>query len=97
MEDLQEQIIIGDKTFVLEIQEMIKDKGVVVEIPRKQRFVGRQSLEELFSDTTELTKELRNQKIARAHLEFGYTLKEIADLLGVHYTTVSKIVRQKKK
>ncbi len=65
---------------------MIKNKEVVVEIPRKQLFAGRQSLEELFPDATEVTKELRNQKIARAHLEYGYTLKEIADSIGVHYT-----------
>jgi plasmid maintenance system antidote protein VapI len=31
-----------------------------------------------------------------AHLEYGYTLKEIADLIGVHYIKVSKIVRKKK-
>lgn len=27
-----------------------------------------------------------------AHLAHGYTLKDIADYLGIHYTTVSKIV-----
>ncbi len=96
MDGLQEQIILGNEAFVEKIREMIKDKEVVVEIPRKQRFAGRQSLEELFSDTADLTKELRNQKIAKAHLEYGYTLKEIADSIGVHYTTVSKIVRGKK-
>ncbi len=68
-----------------------------MEIPRKQRFAGRQSLEVLFSDTTDFKKEFRNQKIARAHLEYGYTLKEIADSIVVHYTTVSKIVRKKNK
>ncbi len=78
------------------IREMIKDKEVVVEIPRKQCFAGRQSLEELFSDTDDLTKELRNQKIARAQLEYEYTLKDIADSVGFHYTMVSKIVRKKK-
>ena len=97
MDDLQEQIILGDKAFVEKIQEMIKDKEDIVEIPRKQRFAGRQSLEKLFSNTAELKKELRNQKIARAHIEYGYTLKEIADSIGVHYTTVSKIVRKKSK
>nr|MBF0223650.1 LacI family transcriptional regulator [Desulfobulbaceae bacterium] len=27
-----------------------------------------------------------------AHITHGYTLKEIADCLGIHYTTVSKVV-----
>jgi len=92
-ENLQDQIVLGNREFVEKIQEMIKDKKVVVEIPRKQRFVGRQSLEELFYDKSDLTKEVRNQKIAVAHLEYGYTLTEIANLIGIHYTTVSKIVR----
>ncbi|OPL10077.1 MAG: addiction module toxin RelE [Firmicutes bacterium ML8_F2] len=97
MDDLQEQIILGDKAFVEKVQEMIKDKAVVKEIPRKQRFAGRQNLEELFSDSSDLTKELRNQKIVRAHQKYGYTLKEIADSVGVHYTTISKIVRNTEK
>jgi putative transposase len=97
MDDLQEQIIIGDKAFVDKVQEILKDKKDIVEIPRNQRYAGRQSLSELFSDIADLTKELRNQKISKAHLEYGYSLKEIADSIGVHYSTVSKIVREKKK
>jgi hypothetical protein len=27
-----------------------------------------------------------------AHMSYGYTLKEIADYLGIHYTTVSKVI-----
>jgi len=45
----------------------------------------------------ELTKEIRNQKISVAQLEYGYTLKEIADSIGILYTTVSKIIRKKEK
>ncbi|MCP3888149.1 MAG: helix-turn-helix domain-containing protein [Desulfobulbaceae bacterium] len=37
-------------------------------------------------------KPLRNDAIIKAHLEHGYTLKEIADKIGIHYTTVSKVV-----
>jgi putative transposase len=97
MDDLQEQIVIGNKVFVEKIQEMIKGKEAIAEIPRNQRFVGRQSLEDLFYKSTEFTKEIRNQKISKAHLEYGYTLKEIADSIGVHYTTVSKIIRGREK
>ncbi|MBW6464464.1 MAG: helix-turn-helix domain-containing protein, partial [Firmicutes bacterium] len=35
--------------------------------------------------------------ISKAHLEYGYTLKEIADSIGIHYTTVSKILREREK
>jgi len=29
-----------------------------------------------------------------AHLKYGYTLSEIGGHLGLHYTTVSKVVNQ---
>ncbi|MBI5043584.1 MAG: helix-turn-helix domain-containing protein [Nitrospirae bacterium] len=29
-----------------------------------------------------------------AHVKYGYTLKEIADYLSIHYTTVSNIVKE---
>jgi len=34
---------------------------------------------------------------AEAHIIHGYTLKEIADCPGIHYTTVSKAVAGEKK
>ncbi|MBI5182128.1 MAG: helix-turn-helix domain-containing protein, partial [Nitrospirae bacterium] len=32
--------------------------------------------------------------IYHAHVRYGYTLKEIADYLGIHYTTISKAVKE---
>jgi DNA-binding MarR family transcriptional regulator len=29
-----------------------------------------------------------------ACLRYGYTLKEIAEYIGVHYTTVSKVIKR---
>jgi DNA-binding MarR family transcriptional regulator len=29
-----------------------------------------------------------------AHLQYGYTLKEIAEYIGVHYTTVSRTIKK---
>lgn len=37
-------------------------------------------------------KAQRNTGILNAHLRQGYTLKELADYLGIHYTTVSKVI-----
>ncbi len=69
LNELQEQTILVDKAFVEKAREMIKDKDVVVRIPRKQCFAGRQSLGELFTDAVDFTKELRNQKVTSADLE----------------------------
>ncbi len=29
-----------------------------------------------------------------AHQQYGYTLKDIAEYIGVHYTTVSKVIKR---
>jgi len=40
---------------------------------------------------------IRNLKIARTQLDYGYIFKEIADSVGVYYTTFSKIERKKNR
>jgi DNA-binding MarR family transcriptional regulator len=57
-------------------------------LPR--RYVRRLSLEEIFR--RQEGKERRDIRNKTAHLSRGNTLKEIADYLGMHYTTVSKII-----
>ena len=37
----------------------------------------------------------RNPAILEAHVTYGYTLKEIAEHLDIHYTTVSKVIKIK--
>ena len=39
-------------------------------------------------------KRERNTTIHKAHVDFGYTSKEIVEHLNLHYTTVSKIVKR---
>jgi DNA-binding MarR family transcriptional regulator len=29
-----------------------------------------------------------------AHLQYGYTLKDIAEYIGIHYTTVSRVIKK---
>jgi len=41
-------------------------------------------------------RQQRNNRITEAHIKHGYTLKEIADHLGIHYTTVRKVVAGKR-
>ena len=64
-----------------------KDK----EIPRKERYIGRLSFQELFKEIK--NKAARDHQIYTAHVNFGYKLNEIADYLRIHYTTVSKAVK----
>ena len=60
------------------------------EFPRTERFADRPPLSEVFSGT--LSRADRNARCARAVLSFGYTLREIADFLGLHYATISRVL-----
>jgi len=62
------------------------------EMPRRHRFADRPGLDNLFSEIR--GKSARNVCIKRAHIDCGYTMKEIAEHLGVHYATVSRAIRR---
>jgi len=76
------QIFLGSEYFLTKMEQL-------TEIPRQQLYATRLSLEELFQ--TNSTKEI---KIYQANQKYGYTLKEIGQYLGLHYTTVSKIIKK---
>lgn len=68
------------------------EKREIREIPKGQRYVGRPSLEEMFK-TVRNRKTLRNRKIAEAVKKYGYSQVEIADYLNLHYSAVSRSVK----
>jgi len=91
------QIVFGGSDFVADIQSRLSDAGEIGEIPRAQRFPGRPTLGELFLKQEKHDKTVRNKQIETAHMQYGYTLKDIADQLHIHYTTVSKVLKGCKK
>ena len=82
------QVFFGSESFVEEMGELLTERHRFPEIPRAQRYPSRPPLAEL--PTAYATKAERDARIVQAHVAHGYTLKEIADHLGLHYTTVSK-------
>jgi len=86
------QIIFGGAEFVADIQSRISDAKEIGEIPRAQRFPARPALSVLFPLRIAQDKGHRNEQIKAAHIQYGYTLKEIAEQLNIHYSTVSKII-----
>jgi len=88
--DLQGQILLGEEGFIDKFKDHLTDKEKIKEIPRAQRYVNRPTLSKLFSSGEKTVK--RNKHIYMAHINYGYSLKEIADHLDIHYTTVSKII-----
>ena len=92
--ELVGQILLGTETFVQQARGLLGEKDEIAEIPRIQRHVGRPHLDELFPPDTALPKAERNRLIRLSHGKHGYTLKEISQALGIHYTTVSKVINR---
>jgi REP-associated tyrosine transposase len=89
---VQGQILLGDEGSFEKFRDLLEDKRKVQEIPRVQRYATRPSLDNIFSGQD--AKGRRDAGIHIAHLIYGYTLKAIADYLGIHYTTVSKVIKK---
>jgi len=87
---VQGQVLLGGEGFAERFKDLLEDKKLLKEIPRSQRFLNRPSLNKIFHENE--TRIQRNVGIGVAHLNHGYTLKEIADYLHLHYTTVSKVI-----
>jgi putative transposase len=84
-------IILGSDGFVEKIKEYFKIQERELEIPVRERLVHRQSLEELFLDKS-VNRERRNDLIYKAHIDYGYSMSEIARAVNLHYTSISVII-----
>ena len=93
--ELKGQSLFGGNEFIQKRSPHLKQKSAFTEVPKFDRRAYRPDLESLFSQSNRNNKSLRNQAIPKAHFEYGYLQKELADHLGPHYTTVSNIIRKK--
>lgn len=93
---LRGQVFLGDENFVRRVSEKLRDKKDIQEIPRIQRYVERPSLDELLGQKVHANKRAVRSGILEAY-HCGYTMSEIAERLGVHYTTVSRALRALEK
>ncbi len=91
-EQLQGQILLGSERFVARVTPGLRDKRPLKEIPRRQRSAGRPTLVHRFSSRSRTDRTRRNKTICHAHLEHGYSLTEIGRTVGLHYSTISRIV-----
>ena len=85
------QLFLGQENFIDEIKHFLKGKERLKEITREQRYVTRPPLNEIISYQD---RKLKDQAMYKAHLQYGYTLKDIAEYIGVHYTTVSRVIKK---
>ena len=86
-ESLQNQIYLGSESFVQKLQEKI-DKGKdLSEIPKSQKRPKPKTLKQYEKQATG-----RNQAIQLSYASGGYSMKEIGDYYGIHYSCISRII-----
>ncbi|MBQ0798870.1 MAG: transposase [Porticoccaceae bacterium] len=88
---LRKQMYLGSDKFVEEMQALIDGDKELSEIPSSQRRPAPKPLAEYKN-----ASEDRNTAIISAYKSGGYTLKEIGDYFGLHYASVSGIIRNHK-
>jgi REP-associated tyrosine transposase len=88
-EGLRGGILMGSDHFIQELTPRLHEMKNQREIPRTQRLAARPSLDDLFSDV--ISNAERNQRIHEATRQHEYTLAQVQDHLGLHYSTISRI------
>ena len=86
-EQLQGQIYLGSETFITKMQSLLDQQIFPAEIPRVQRQAVKRALVDFAK------KYPRDEAIALAYLSGQHTMAAVAKHFGVHYTTVSRAVK----
>jgi putative transposase len=88
-QEVRGQSILGENTFFEKLLTLIKAHEEIKEIPKRQRYAGRPALQEIFGTGNPTGEEIR-----KAVMGYGYSQKEVAEFLGLHYSTISRRVNR---
>ena len=88
------QALLGEESFVDKLTDHLKKHKNIAEITRSQRYANRPSLEKLFTAKTLGNMARRNKTINEAVEKHGYRQREVADHLGMYFTSISRIVNR---
>ena len=91
-DELQRGSLLGTEEFVDQIAPLLNEQTGDTEFNRSTRLMGRPTLARIFSAVH--NKEARNECIHQAMRIHEYTLKEVADFTGLHYSTISVIAKR---
>jgi len=89
-EKLKNQIFLGSDEFVASLQRTLGANASHQEIPAAQRRPSPKPLAQIAGEHG------RDEAILAAYSGGGYSLKEIGDHFGLHYSRVSRIVKQQR-
>jgi putative transposase len=88
VEKFRSKSVMRDGALTEELVDQCREAVRCTEFPRAQRFGSRPPLARIFEKVT--SRADRNARAVAAVRDHGYTMKEIADVLGLHYITVSR-------
>jgi hypothetical protein len=92
--DVQGQSILGEEGFVGTLLDYVKGYREIEDIPKMQRYVDRPKLADIFSEKKLSGKKGRDRNIIEAIEKYGYSQREIAKYLGMHYASISRLARR---
>ena len=81
-------MFLGSDSFVESMRRQLPQHRDLCEVPQAKRRPPAKPLSDCARDHPK-----RNDAIAAAYRSGGYTLRDIGDFFGVHYSRVSKIVQ----
>jgi REP element-mobilizing transposase RayT len=90
--ELRQQIYLGDDQFAAAMQEHLGTDEDLSEVPRPQHRPAALPIADYASRAKS-----RQEAMAQAYDTGQYTLRQIADYFGVHYSTVSRVLGRRKK
>jgi putative transposase len=93
-EEVKGQVLLGSEAFIERLTPQLEECSTR-EIPKRQRLVHRPPLRTLLAGTD--SKTARNIAMAQAYLKHGYTLSEISGAAGLHYATISRLIKAQEK
>lgn len=86
--------ILGSEDFIEKcLETMLKERKHKM-ISKKELRAIRPSLDKIINEEALLDKQEQKKAILAAREKYGYTLKEIATFLRVHYTTITGIIHE---
>ena len=91
--EVRGQSLLGEDNFVDGLVDHLKKSKDIPEIPRSHRYAHRPSLEKLFVAEIQTDLLKRRKAVVKAVDQYGYRQQEIAVHLGLHYSSVSRIVK----
>ena len=93
--EVKGQSVLGEDDFVEGLLPHIKKGQDIPDIPKSHRYVNRPELNKVFKESMLRDRKKRNKMIIEAVQKYGYTQRQIAAHLHMHYSTISNLVRGK--